>query len=131
MSLVSKVVDPNAALFGKQVTFTDADFSANDILDIVSSLKRGSYRVTISTEANASITVKVNSYKIIYPQKSEYKTTVMPLFVPDLTSGGSILNSNAPDYTVSNGEELILEGPVSYLEVTALTAGSGITIKAI
>lgn len=131
MSLVTKVVDPGAPPFGKQATFTDSDFSANDVLDVVTSLRRGAHKLTITTEADASVSVRINSYKVIYPIRSDALTTVMPIYLPDFTSGGSIINPDAPSYTVSNGEELVLDGPITYVEITALTAGSGVTITAV
>lgn len=127
MSTIIKAVDPASPLGGRSQTFTDSDFAADDILDIERTLFYPARIMEIDVESDASVQVRVNSQITYYPL---YTPTKLDGMAPDLQTSTVLINTDAPSWTVENGQSLVVDDiPIKQIEIVALTAGSGVTIK--
>ena len=133
MATVSKTQDRAIPSNHRAVSFdaTTPDFAALDVIDFQGSLGRSASRVEIVCDADASVTVRINSQHTRYPIHPEARLLNFP--AKDLASGTTYTNAQAATETVGNGETLVIDDlAISNLEVTALTvgAGTGVVINA-
>lgn len=106
---------------------SSSDFVQDDVLDFYNSLGRPASEVTIVTAAGASITYALNDIVVKYPINPNSDPRVG---YPDLSDPRTFVDPNVPTTTVAASTTSTLTGPIKTLRVTALTVGSGVTIKA-
>lgn len=103
-----------------------SDFAQDDILDFVGSLGRPAKSMIITCAAGASITFTRNDRVIRYPM-NPYTDTLQGQ--PDLQDPREFRDTNAATETVAASTTTTFSPPLKEIRVTALTVGSGVTIK--
>ena len=127
MTTVSNGFDTGTNPAYRSTTFTDSDFLALDVLDIYASLGRSGIKIEIETAADASVTIRLNAVRTIYGLNTYTKAHQCP--APDWDNTGTITDTAINTITVENGETYSENIVVKNIQITALTAGSGVTIK--
>lgn len=127
MTVQSKPFDSGTNSAYRSVTFTDSDFAQDDILDIQASLGRSGTHIEVDVAADAAVTFRLNAYRVIYGMDLDIARH--GIGVPDWTNSAEITDTTINTTTVENGESLVEDRVVKNIQITSLTAGSGVTFR--
>ncbi len=127
MATKTKPFDNNTRPEYRSTTFTDSDFVATDVLDIQASLGRSGVNLVVETAADASVTFRLNAVRTQYGKRADFLSHGIGF--PDFTNSATVTDTTINTITVENGDTLTENIVVKNIQITALTAGSGVTFK--